>query len=310
MATTGLLSLVAAPRSFHAETIDDCYLVGEGPAIQKIRSQLQRIAPYVRMALIVGEAGTGKRFIARHLHDRSAGGSGPFITKQATTFIEGLSSSTSRIEALREAHGGTLFLNGICSLSTAAQSRLLRLLYLHEETRAQRCDLRIIGSSLRDLRTLSAAGLFHEELYRRIAAVEITLPPLRKRLDDLPFIVEALLRHIPEARAITPHALSNLYKHSWTVNIRELQAVLTKAAHLACGASIEPADLSLLPIEAPTAPAKAHHLDRLQDVVQRHVLDVLTHCSGNKLRASEVLGISRSTLYRMLDTCAVTADLR
>ena len=296
------------PARFHAETIDDCYLAGDGPAIQKVRSQLLRIAPYVRVALIVGESGSGKQVVARALHERSAGAHGPLIVHDARRFVEGLLTDGHSVSALREAHGGTLFLQHLCELPVALQSRLLRTLRLHEEHRSQRCDLRIIGSSRRDLRTLAATGQFHEELYRRVAAVEITLQPLRKRLADLPFIVEAMMPHLGSGIGLTTEALTSLQQHAWPGNLRELQRVLEQAAARAEAGVIASHDLHLLcdPETKPTV-ASGQRLERLQDVVQRHVLEVLTHCSGNKLRASEVLGISRSTLYRMLDTGAMTA---
>ena len=298
-------------RSFHAETIDDCYLAGQGLAMQKVRSQLLRIAPYVRMALIVGEPGTGKQAIARALHDRSAGSSGPFVVRHAATFVDALASEAQNIDALREAHGGTLFLHKICGLPAALQSRLLRLLHLHEELRSQRCDLRIVGSSQRDLRTLATSGNFHEELYRRIAAVEITVPPLSKRPEDLLTVVKALLFHLAGDCAVTPESIICLQQHRWIGNIRELQEVLENAARLADGAAIRPDHLQLQDWEKkPASTIQDHRLERLQDVVQRHVLEVLTHCSGNKLRASEMLGISRSTLYRMLDNCTVVGDFQ
>lgn len=270
--------------------------------MQRMRSQLDRIAPYVRTALITGEAGTGKEQVARMLHARGPGADGPFVVWQAARFAEELTGIERSAALLLEAHGGTLFLAKIDGIPRSQQSVLLQLLQ-QQKLRAQRHDLRIVASSERDLRTLMTAGQFREDLYRRIAAVEIGLIPLRRRPEDIAEVAMILLRRAG-GLGISAEAMARLEQHSWPGNIRELRDLMERAVGLSGEAMIEVPHLLLPEQREGSEP----DLQRLQDVLRRHVLEVLTRCSGNKLRASEVLGISRSTLYRMLDACAAGGD--
>ena len=305
MSTRGSLpscTAVSCLRGGEAETIDAAYLVGEGAAMRRVRSQLQRIAPYFRVALITGEPGTGKETVARALHRRSTRSSGPFIVWRLADFAERLREDNLTQDVLRELRRGTLFIDGIGGMSLTLQGRLLDLMQQQEAFRSQRAELRIVAANERELRTLTTTGQLREELYRRIAAVEIGLAPLRKRPEDVPLVAETLLRHIPTAAGISVEALEMLCKQTWLGNVREMRKVLQTAVGLAEGAPVEPAHLALLEqVPETEQQPEARNLERLQDVIQRHVLEVLTKCSGNKLKASEVLGISRSTLYRMLD---------
>ena len=269
--------------------------------MRRVRSQLQRIAPYFRVALITGENGTGKETVARALHRKSARAGGPFVVWRSQDFPEKLRDENLTGETLRDLRRGTLYLDCIGSMPMRLQGRLLDLLE-QENLRSQRSELRIVASNERELRTLATTGRMREELYRRIAAVEIALPPLRKRVEDIPVVVETMLRHIPGAAGISPEAMAILVQHDWPANIREVRKVLETAVALAEGQPVELRHLPLFPTDKDEAECEGASLERLQDVIQRHVLEVLTRCSGNKLRASEVLGISRSTLYRMLDT--------
>ncbi len=304
MSTRGPLSpctAVSCLRGAEAETIDASYLVGEGAAMRRVRSQLQRIAPYFRVALITGEAGTGKETIARALHRRSPRATGPFMVWRNTNFAESLREENLTPEVLRDLRRGTLYIDCIGSMALRLQGRLLELME-QESLRSQRSELRIVASNDRELRTLATTGRLREELYRRVAAVEIGLAPLRHRVEDIPLVAETLLRHMPGSAGITPEAMTVLTRHDWPLNIREMRKVLQTAVGLAEGAMIAPEHLPLPATEPePASPSVGQSLERLQDVVQRHVMEVLTRCAGNKLRASEVLGISRSTLYRMLD---------
>jgi len=280
-----------------------CYLTGDSEAMRRLRSQLQRIAPYFRMALITGEAGTGKESVARALHARSTGADGPFLVCRAEAFAECLTTASRSAALLQATHRGTLFLEDLGDISPTQQGRLLHHLQQQVALRSQRSDLRIIGASNRELRTLAATGQFREELYRRIAAVEIVLTPLRNRPEDIHTLVEYLLQRTPGASTMSPEARARLEHYHWPGNIRELRDTLQQATVLAEGGPLEEEHLPSL-TSCDGTPERSPRLERLQDVVQRHVLEVLTRCSGNKLRASEALGISRSTLYRMLDACA------
>jgi DNA-binding NtrC family response regulator len=298
------------------ETNESVFL-GESVAVRRLRSQMQRIAPYFRTALIRGEIGSGKEIVARELHAKSPAVNGPFIVAHAGELAGAL---------LESARGGTLYLGGVGELSFSLQDGLSRFLHALDEQRAgavpsspphlnvRRQDReaqwrgpRILASSDRDLRTLSAVGQFRQDLYARLAAVEILVPPLRQRLEDIPSLAAWLLRRLAEESGQPPKVLATatvtqLQEQVWPGNLRELERVVTQAAALAEGGVIEPRHL-LAPVEpgfANPLASQEFKMEPLHDVMMRHVLDVLTGCRGNKVRAAEVLGISRSTLYRML----------
>jgi DNA-binding NtrC family response regulator len=317
----------------HQEQPGGPVLLGESAAVRRLRSQIRRIAPYFRTALIRGEPGVGKELVARCLHAGSPGGDGPFIVTQAAVLSEPLAHGEAAhpagmpsAESLHEsAHGGTLCLRGVGELSFGQQAGLSRFLraseQLHDATPGsgrgpiERAGprARIVAASDRDLRPLAAIGQFRQDLYAHLSAVEILVPPLRQRVEDIPAICEWLLRRLAQQTRQTPKLLAaatllQLQKALWPNNLRQLERVVCQAAALAEGASIEPRHLLTVvePGFGGVATASAVKSERLSDVVQRHVLDVLGRCGGNKLRTAEALGISRSTLYRMLG--AGTAD--
>jgi DNA-binding NtrC family response regulator len=299
-------------------------LLGESVAVRRLRSQIRRIAPYFRVALIRGEPGSGKDLVARALHAGSAAAEGPFIETQAVAVSEPFAPGEARRAAFigavaslpGAAHAGTLYLTGVGELSVRQQAGLLRFLRSCEQRRAappharpagsRAPALRILAASERDLRGLAAIGQFRQDLYAQLSAVEILVPPLRERLDDIPILAEYLLVRLAAAsgrvaKLLAEATVAQLQRARWPENLRQLERVLGYAAGLAEGAWIEPRHLLSL-VEPGFAPAaETVNLERLHDVIHRHVLDVLRRCGGNKLRAAEMLGISRSTLYRMLD---------
>ncbi len=293
-------------------------LLGSSVAVRQLRSQVQRIAPHYRVALVRGERGAGKQLVARAIHAPSSGAGGEFVLAPAAAFAE--SAATSEVgrptavatTLLESARGGTLYLQGVGELSSGQQAGLLRFLCGFDEHRVKtdqrRPDPRVLASSDRDLRTLAAIGQFRQDLYSRLSGVEIFVPALRERLEDIPELAASMLRQFAEQMGECPKLLAEstierLREQPWPDNLLGLRSVVTHAAALAEGAIIEPRHLLML-VEprfdrrAATLPAR---LDRLDDVIEQHVLAVLTRCGGNKLRAAEMLGISRSTLYRMLD---------
>jgi DNA-binding NtrC family response regulator len=228
---------------------------------------------------------------------------------------------------LESASGGTLYLDGVGELPFALQASLFRFIRACEERRTvpvtsngntfrrpspldnRLTPPRILAASDRDLRTLAAIGQFRQDLYARLSAVEILVPPLRQRIEDIPILSAWLLRRLAEKTGQSPKllaeaTLAQLQGQMWPNNLHELERVVSQAASLAEGAIIEPRHLLSLVEAPPSAPAPIK-IERLQDVIHNHVLDVLTRCGGNKLRAAELLGISRSTLYRMLDANSV-----
>lgn len=303
------VAIVPPPRP--RDETEQSRIVGSSAAIRRLRMQVRRIGPYFRLVLVSGEAGSGKELVARALH--AMGSSGEFLVYRAAEFgnAEDRSEMSSR---------GTPFLDRISEMRLEAQDQLLQMLKKHErapgsQESPQRSDLRMIAATREDLRTLASAGRFRQELYQRLATLEIAVPPLRERIEDLPELASFFLRRftmlyergIPE---IADDAVDRMRQYRWPGNVRELEDVLRDAVMRSDGGRIE---LHHLPEfdekDAPSA-AAVNKGARLQDVVEQHVLHVLKDCRGNKLRAAEMLGISRSTLYRMLETGASSINLR
>ena len=275
---------------------DDLFC-GPSAIMERLRLQAARIAPHFRIALLTGEAGSGKEALALTLHRLSNNPNGAFLLRPAMEFIE------DRLEAARDNLASTLYLFGVETLTLAQQDQLLARLTRTSlpgprrtfDTRA--VIERVIVGSDADLRGLVAAGRMRPEFQQRIGALELRLPPLRERIDDLEALSLSMLRAMKSDCRLGQTALATMREYAWPGNLTELRRVLDQ--------------LSLIPgvVEAHQLPPFAAYDDRqvplrLDDVMQRHVLEVLQRCAGNKLRAAEVLGISRSTLYRMLDSLA------
>ena len=265
--------------------LEGLVFLGESSFAERLRVQVRRIAPHFRTALLTGEPGTGKEEVARELHRLSPVAEHPFLACPADDFAAG---------AVDPVRFGTLYLERLEALNPSLQSRLLARL---QRLDARPGEIRIIVSTESPLRGMVASGRLRQDLYIHIGAIEIRLPRLRDRPEDLP----AMLSGLP----LAPLAVSRLREHTWPGNLRELVQVLTQAHLAADGLTIEPSHLPVL-IAPPAVPQQASDA-RLELVLKRHVADVLERCAGNKLRASEMLGISRSTLYRMLDAPAIEA---
>lgn len=292
-------------------------MVGSGPAMQRLRLQVRRIGPHFRTVLISGEPGTGKELAARALHSASSSAAGPFVVCHSATLgdqaIEGAEAGYRIAELMKMAARGTLFFDGIDEMPLEAQGRLLRVLRRHEWAQdglaaPPKLDLRMAASSSQDLRVLVSAGRFRQELYHRMATLSIALPPLREREEDIPelaahFLARFARMYAKRVERVSAEAMALLQSHYWPGNVRELESVMRNAVLLSEGPVLEAqalpefAGASLESLAA----ARSCGSERLDDVVEQHVLHVLKSCAGNKLRAAEVLGISRSTLYRMLD---------
>lgn len=284
-------------------------MVGDSAAMKRLRLQVRRIGPHFRTVLVHGEIGAGKETVARALHRTSSGTDGPFV----------VSAEGNRIDSLMKiARQGTLFFHEIGEMPLVTQDEFLKLLRRHEWAHEglaapQRINPRIIAATRRDLRALAAAGGFRQELYQRLAMVQIGVAPLRERREDVPALAAHFLdRFTREQRkniaSIAKEAMERLQSHGWPGNVRELEGVVREAVSRCSGSVIEALELPEFAMSLPTdgnaVPGSEQKTARLQDVVEQHVLEVLRNCAGNKLRAAELLGISRSTLYRMLDACS------
>jgi DNA-binding NtrC family response regulator len=305
---------------------DESGIIGSSTAMKRLRQQVRRIGPHFRTVLVCGEAGTGKELVARALHRISPAAAEPFVVRHAAAIEDALAESESSPSAgddmrlMKRPVRKTLFLDRISDMPLEAQGRLLRVLMQHELAQSrihapQRMELRIIASTEEDLKILVSTGRFSQELYQRLATVDITLPPLRERMEDLPELARYFLERFAAlygrgVRAIADEGMEHMQKHPWPGNVSELESVLRSSVLRSEGEVLEPHHLPSFSarnrLEQPIA--SVNNSVRLQDVIEQHVLRVLKDCGGNKLRAAEMLGISRSTLYRMLDA-GVSAGL-
>ncbi len=277
--------------------------VGQSETMQRLRSQVKRIAPYFRTALLTGPVGTGKEGVARMLHALSPCADGEFVACEASALAEAMlrdEGSTILNAVAGSAVGGTLFLEGLGEVPQALQGALLRIW-----TTAGRGRLRVVAGTHRDLRTMGMTGQFRQDLAQRMMGVELAMTPLAERMEDFRAVVIEVVHRIDvdHELTVTEDAMVRLLEHGWPGDLAEVDQVLWSAARNTEGSKrIEPKHLPELRKENPEEGTEPKP-DKLHEVVQQHVLDVLTRCGGNKLRAAEALGISRSTLYRMLENC-------
>jgi DNA-binding NtrC family response regulator len=281
-------------------SVDSCgfEMVGESEAMQRLRLQVRRIGPHFRTVLIRGEIGTGKELAARALHNASPAAGSPFVTCHAASLEDPDGTADEWLgNLMMAAQTGTLYLEAIEEMPLAAQSRLLAAL-------KSKTTQRMIASTSEDLRGLAVSGRFRQELYHRIAMVEVVLPPLRERVDDIDRLATHYLRRFNalygrNVHTIREDATEQLQAHSWPGNVRELENVIRNGVLHCDGSMLRACDLPALR-ELKSPPASIASMS-LQNVIDAHVHCVLKTCDGNKVKAAEMLGVSRSTLYRMLE---------
>jgi len=257
------------------------FLPGDAFA-RRLCLQIARIAPHFRSALLTGEAGTGKLTVAYEMHRLSPVGCGSFTPLDASAF------ACSDTGELAHRTPGTIYLRGLDRTPLTCQTNLL------ERLDSSARHLRIIVAAESDLRGLVASGRMLQALYERVGALAVRLTPLRERRESIDVIASSMLESLNPAAWFSQLALCRLREHPWHGNFDELWQVVEQV-----GAFTGEITANQLPLRSPepsTPPAL-----RLEEVIERHVVDVVQRCSGNKLRAAELLGISRSTLYRMLD---------
>lgn len=282
-------------------------LVGPSPAMARLWAQLRILAPHFRVALLSGEAGCGADAVAQALHDLSAFAGTPLIHLRAADAERQLRRPAT---LLGSASRGALFLADVERLSPAGQQMLLRLLRLRRHRR-----IAIMASTSTDLRSLVSAGTFDGELFSHLSSLRLQIPSVRERVEDIPLLTHQLVqaeatrqgRRIPSFEA---GFLSAVSEYTWPGNFAQLRpAIAWMVEH--CEASLGPAELAAAIAEVRTEPVPEVpvRMVPLDEIVHEHVRAVLIGCNGNKLRAAEVLGISRSTLYRMLEATAVSDGL-
>ncbi|MGQ0713129.1 MAG: sigma-54-dependent transcriptional regulator [Gemmatimonadaceae bacterium] len=296
-------------------------MIAESKAMQPALRLMQRIAPSDANVLILGEHGTGKEVVARWLHAASPRAGKPLITVNAGGLSEGVFESelfghvrgaftdakTDRVGCFELADGGTLFLDEIANVPLAQQAKLLRVLENGEvqrvgSSKTRHVDVRVLAATNADLSERVVEKRFREDLLYRLNTVEVRIPPLRDRRDDLPLLANHFVRQQAErygkpVREFAPEGMRALLEHSWPGNVRELRHAVERAVLLAQGPSITVEDLELRG-RAGAAPA----LDEmtLEDAERWLITRALQRHDGNVSRAAESLGVSRSALYRRL----------
>ncbi len=290
-------------------------LVGRSLMMRPLFTLLSRAAPSDTAMLINGETGTGKEVCAEAIHARSARAKGPFVVFDCAAVPPSLIESelfghargaftgahTARDGAFVQAHGGTLFIDEVGELPLELQPRLLRAIDRQQvkplgTAGYREVDVRVVAATHRDLREEVAKKRFREDLFHRLTVVQVLLPPLRKRKEDIPALVRELLG--VSGPSVSPSALALLTEHEWPGNVRELRNVLERGMVVATGTVIQAPDLGLLP----TAPVLAGHEGpvSLDEVERRHICGVLHDSAGNISHAARVLGIDRATLYNKM----------
>jgi two-component system, NtrC family, response regulator AtoC len=329
---------------------DGCESVGamivRSSQVRKVLTTIARLAPYRSTVLIQGESGTGKELVARALHSLSTRAEGPFVNcscsalsdPQAGSQLFGYAkgSHDDSTGYFRQADGGTLFLDEIADLPLSLQPQILRAIESREvvlvgSTESHHVDIRLITSTNRDLNAMVKAGQFDEELYQRLNAAAIVVPPLRERREAIPGLIAHFIRHYnlqfsKELTTIDRFAVDTLTGYSWPGNVRELEHAIESAVLMAEGARLRDSDLpphlsnpsARIPIDALSAafdvgdvdPQAGESPEGLQSyslaaaihrASRKALVRALEAAGGNCYRAATLLGVSRYTVYRMLN---------
>jgi two-component system response regulator AtoC len=312
-------------------------ILGESEGLRAVLRQVDRLAPVHTTVLITGESGTGKELIARALHERSPRAALPFVAVNCGAIPAGLienelfghakgaftDARTAKRGLFSEADGGTLFLDEVGELPLPAQVKLLRVLQEGEvrpvgESRAEKVDVRVIAATLRDLNKLVEKGEFREDLYYRLNVVNLRMPPLRERREDIPLLARSFISRFnrqlnrePPVEGLSPEAEALMSAYSWPGNVRELENAMERAVLLADGPLLLPTNLPERLWEAPAAPANSPasvqqagsdlSLKRaIRELEESYIRAALRRTRGNRTRAAEVLDIShRALLYKI-----------
>lgn len=299
-------------------------IVGRSPLILEMFSRIRRIAPHFQTALVTGPTGSGKELVARALHQQSPAAKGPFAVSNCSAIVETLFESEvfgyvkgaftgatqDKMGMFESANGGTVFLDEIGEMPLAAQAKLLRVLQNHEVQRvgstvARKVDVRVVAATHRDLRQMVSEKTFREDLFYRLAMVQITVPGLSERREDIPllerhFIEKFSTQFKKPLKGMSRAARTLISKYAWPGNVREMENAIGNACMMAESDVVELADLPAH-LQNPTQPIYAtEDLLPLKEIERQYVLRALEKLGGNKVQAAQVLGISRGTLYSIL----------
>ncbi len=303
-------------------------LVGQSPAFRAMMDTIRQAAPSTATVLLLGESGTGKELAARALHEASNRARGPFVAVNCGALPESIleaelfgvergafTGAVARREGRFErAHGGTLFLDEVGEMPLTAQVKLLRVLQEGElerlgGTQTVRVDVRIVAATNKDLQREVAEGRFREDLYYRLNVVEIRVPALASRREDIPLLADSFLRRFAakngkSLRGFSPEALQVLENYAWPGNVRELEHAVERAVVLARNDVLEVADLPESVRKGP--PGSASQLvipigTPMEEIERRVIHETLRHTKGDKTLAARLLGIAARTIYRKLE---------
>jgi DNA-binding NtrC family response regulator len=312
-----------ALRDSVAEGSEIPQIVAQSAAMKAVLKLVERIGPADANVLITGENGTGKEVITRVLHSISSRRSKPLISLNAGALAEGVFESelfghvrgaftdakSDRVGRFELADGGTLFLDEIGNVPLNLQAKLLRVIETGEfervgSSKTQKVNVRLLSATNADLHGEVAQGRFRQDLLFRLNTVEIRLPPLRDRLEDIPVLAEHFLRiHRERYRrplvGFTPEALDALRHHLWPGNVRELDHVIERAVLMSAGNMVTAFDLALEATPDARLSARLEEMS-LEDAERLLIKKALARFEGNANRAAEALGLSRSALYRRL----------
>ena len=307
-------------------------LIGSGPGMRRVFETVQKVAETDLTVLIRGESGTGKELVAQSVHNRSSRKNRPMVAVNCAAISSQLVESElfghekgafTGADARREgrfeaADGGTIFLDEIGDMAVETQAKVLRVLQERSfervgGTKSIEVDVRVIAATHRDLEEEVRRGNFREDLYYRLKVVELELPPLRERREDIPVLVARFLEQVTdrlglEKRQVGESGLAQLSKHSWPGNVRELQNVLESAAVLATGTTIEEGDLRITPSKL-SADAAVEDSDlafgaakkrAVEKFEKAFLLRALRQNDGNISRAAESVGMVRQSLQQKI----------
>jgi DNA-binding NtrC family response regulator len=330
--------LLAAEQEV-ARTAEFCGMIGRAPAMQELFGLIRRLAPHVRTALITGETGAGKELVARALVRSGPRREKPSVTINCSAVVETLFESelfghtrgaftganADKPGLFEVADGGTLFLDEIGELPLTLQAKLLRVLESGEVQRVgalqgRRVDVHLLAATNRDLRAEVEAGRFRSDLFYRLSVVELRVPPLRERREDIPLLTAAMVRDTAarigkRIAGVTPAAERALISDAWNGNVRELRNVIERACILTDGEFVTERELSTgvtnpRPASAQTdsssASTAAPQDVSLSSLERQRIIEVLEQVGGNKSAAAKLLGLTRWTLYRRMTLYNIT----
>ena len=299
-------------------------IVGHSPVMLEMFSRLRRIAPHFQTVLVSGETGTGKELVAQALHRLSPRAHKPFVICNCAAIVESIFESelfghskgsfTGAVQdktgLFEAAEGGALFLDEIGETPLSIQAKLLRVLQNQEVRRvgstvARKVDVRVIAATNRDLRAMVERKEFREDLFYRLAMVEVKVPSLRERSDDLPLLQQHFLdvyskRYQKPGIRLSRRAQASLTPYDWPGNVRELENLISYCCMMA---ERDVIDIQDIPKTVQTHNRAEPNFDSmlpLEEMNRRHAERVLQRAGGNRAKAAEILGISRTTLYRLL----------